>query len=466
MLLFHTCMYYTSNSTMQQSVIKISFYIGCLFSLLACRKESHTPLLPEEKKWILDSMQTYYYWSDKIPGNLSGTGSAEEFFKSLLYNQDRFSYMNDPAHPGTEYSSFAWYGFEYSLLTTTASENGMTGVVTLTVPGGPAANMGIERGRFFTAVNDIPVTAGNLTAIQHLLRLGEGVRLTTANLQSGKLVQGETITIEHRYFTEQPVYMASVFNNGNKKAGYLFYNYFDGNFDKMLLDSMAKLKDAGIEELIIDLRYNPGGDVSSAAKLAAILAPVNAGQTFSIYQANSNGGRRVNSFQKAMQETSYYPNGFIEVASYRLPLKRVFILTTKATASASELLINTLKPYLPVVQIGETTTGKDMGGFPITDQRPQASITYVLHPLVFKLTNANGEGNYTSGISPDHMISELSALPIYPFGNRKDPLLQQALQLSIGLPASPGRELAPVNALSTFSSAQQRSSSKGIFIKR
>ena len=121
---------------------------------------------------------------------------------------------------------------------------------------------------------------------------------------------------------------------------------------------------------------------------------------------------------------------WLHIWGKRLNLEKVLVLTTAATASSAELLINALKPYAPVIQIGQTTIGKDMASFAIVDERKPSVVNLVLHPLVFKLYNANGLGDYSSGLTPDYTIDEFSTLPLKQFGDPADPLLNQALKLT------------------------------------
>ncbi|EOR96283.1 Carboxyl-terminal protease [Arcticibacter svalbardensis MN12-7] len=402
-------------------------------------------------------MKVYYYYANQIPTSPDVNVNGNTFFKSLLYASDRFSYMENPNEVKSEYSSFAWYGFEYALLLTDV--RGWVGVVTLVAPGGPSDKQGLKRGDVFTTVNGIQINASTESSVKLVLKQGKGVQLQTVKLENSLFKEGAVVTIAFSRFNEMPVYMTRVFNNGSKKVGYIFYNKFDGGQDYAVLDSLAKLKEEGVSELIIDLRYNPGGDVSSAAKIAALLAPVSAEQVFAIYQANANGGRLVKSFLNVINENIYLPQSFDVISSRRLKLERVIFLTTAATASASELLINVLKPYISVTQIGETTIGKDMASFAITDQRIPAIFSNVLHPLIFKLYNAKGKGDYSGGIIPDNMVEELANLPLTPLGDSKDPLISKALML-IGnsfVAQSANRSQQVMRTIPGFSSAEQRS---------
>lgn len=106
-------------------------------------------------------------------------------------------------------------------------------------------------------------------------------------------------------------------------------------------------------------------------------------------------------------------------------------MTGSHTASAAELLINSLRPYLTVIQSGQQTLGKDMASFVIKDYRnPQLVPKWEIYPMIFKLYNAAGKGDYSNGLIPDQTADELSALPLKPFGDISDPLIQSCLQKS------------------------------------
>jgi C-terminal processing protease CtpA/Prc len=162
-----------------------------------------------------------------------------------------------------------------------------------------------------------------------------------------------------------------------------------------------------------------------------------------------------------MLENNYQPQLFSEIKSRRLSLEKIIVLTTAATASSAELLINALKPYISVIQIGQNTIGKDMASFAIADERKPALINLVLHPLVFKLYNARGDGDYSGGLVPDHQANEFAALPLKQFGDPADPLLNEALKLSDNLTTSMVTKNKitlnmAANTTLTYHSAQER----------
>lgn len=411
------------------------FILLLLLGITACSKHEDVPasVFSAENTWILDSMRMYYYWENEIPGTPQSQQDATHFFTGLLSAKDRFSYIADPTNTNVTYSAFAWYGFEYAIV---QLSNTTTGVITLVVPGSPAAKKGLQRGQYFTAVNNTVITAQNAAQVKDIFARGGGATLQMAQEQSGTLTNTTMLTVTHSNFNQQPVYAARVYSNGNNKAGYLFYNAFDGQYDKLLTDSIKKLQNAGISSLIIDARYNPGGDVATAAKFCAMLTNVGKDAPFITYKANKNGGTSTSTVEETIRETSYTPSSFAALSSYHLSLNKIVILTTRNTASAAEALINCLKPYITTIQVGDTTLGKDMGSFAIWDQRTPKTIPYTLYPLIFKLYNAQGKGDYNTGIAPDYYVNEFASFPLLPFGDMNDPALQKALSLTTGLPAT------------------------------
>lgn len=126
------------------------------------------------------------------------------------------------------------------------------------------------------------------------------------------------------------------------------------------------------------------------------------------------------------------PISFSSLSTGQLKLPRVYILSGRQTVSAAELLINNLKPYTQVIQIGQTTVGKDKGAVIVYDMRTPQRIPWIMHPLTYRLANAKGEGNYTAGISPQYPVDEMSRQPLLPLGNTDDPLIAKALAVING----------------------------------
>jgi C-terminal processing protease CtpA/Prc len=213
-------------------------------------------------------------------------------------------------------------------------------------------------------------------------------------------------------------------------VAYLFYNYFNDTYNAALQEVFQSFKSSGATELILDLRYNPGGSVCAAALLNAMIAPgISETTGFAKFNGNNHMGNKDVSYKAALSvPESGKAISYSTLADKQLKLSRVFILSGQGTASAAELTINTLKPYTQVIQIGETTYGKDKGAVIVSDTR----IPWTLMPITYNLQNAKGAGGYTTGITPDYKIDELSTLPLTPLGDNNDPLIAKAISIISG----------------------------------
>ena len=383
-----------------------------LFLLMACRKED-TPLpvptgpvtVKEINQWIRDSMYRFYYWP------LPDIAPADRF--SLLYDIfPRSLYTHD--------------GIDITVI---PGPGGAIGVIRIVIPGSAAERAGLQRGDFFTHINGITVTAGNAATLVAQMLDHDG---------SLTLSDGRIVSLSPALQSEEPVLSSTIW----EQTAYLCYNSFRDAYNAQLLRLFRNFRNKGVKELILDLRYNAGGSVAAAGMLCALIAPqVRADDPFVIYTGKN--GKRALSFREALAtpETGQ-PVDFGSLQEGKFPGVRVFILCTAHTASAAELLINNLKPYTKVVLIGQTTYGKDEGAVIIRDQRSPKRINYTLLPIAYKLANARGEGGYSLGIAPDHVVDEMSQLPLLPFGDNRDPLTAKALAIIKG----GGRQSLPESA--------------------
>lgn len=398
--------------------------------MISCRKSEDKPDYPAGSQesinsWVLDSMKVYYYWNTSLPGKPSLTTDPSSFFKGIRNGADRFSALVNPDFPESYPPSLAHtLGFDWITLQT--GDGQPQTVVSLVVPGSRGAEKGLIRGDVIQTINGTVPSAANIAALTAASILQQSAELELAG-------KAGTIKVSRLINSEDPVYTYKVFESGGQTYGYLFLNSFEESALVQLKKAFTYFKQEQVQELIVDLRYNPGGSVPVAAILATMISPtVTEAATFVEYRGNSNAGSRKSSFGaemgkvQAVQKVSF--SGF---SDYRLSLSRVYILTGSHTASAAELLINSLRPYLTVIQSGQQTLGKDMASFVIKDYRnPQLVPKWEIYPMIFKLYNAAGKGDYTNGLIPDQLADELSVLPLKPFGDLSDPLIQSCLQKS------------------------------------
>lgn len=400
--------------------------------LISCtnNNDESAPVFPEGSTesvnlWVQDSMKRYYYWADQMPAKPDYRLPVKDFFKSLLSSQDRFSFMVNTEDSSSYPRSIRnMYGFDYTVAK--LANNQVVTIVKLVLQNSPAFNAGLERGMIITKINGKGITEANAESMASSIKDQTVVDLTVRKWQNGTVTDEKNITVYYGFSFEQPI-LSKVFEKNGKKAGYLYIYDFPDGMTQVLNQKFAEFKAAGVQELILDLRYNYGGSVSSAAALCSLIpSGLSSGSPFIIFKGNKNGGEVKRTFA---QQIAYDPKAldFTALRANALGLQKVFILTSNSTASAAEIVINNLKPYMQVIQIGDTTLGKDMAGFVVEDKRKPRKISWQIHPVIYKVFNASGAGEYSNGISPQIMVNEYGGLPLLPLGDPNETLISSAL---------------------------------------
>ncbi|MGL4805080.1 MAG: S41 family peptidase, partial [Bacteroidales bacterium] len=293
-------------------------------------------------------------------------------------------------------------------------------------------------GDFISRINNEYLTASNING----LRSGGAVSLIKAHYDEKQntfvedvdpIAMGASSTMY-----ENPVYLSRVIETQGKKIGYLMYNAFrtgpagfeDKSYDRELIQKVAALKTSAVDEMILDLRYNGGGYLTSAVTLGSLFCPESAlSQLFAITRMNdkqeSNNSEREKFFHSKDS-----------IGSSNLNLKRLYVIAGSQTASASELIINCLRPYMDVIHIGSTTEGKNVGSLEYTSANFPG---YSLHPITSKIFNKDLQSDYRNGFVPEakNRYDEFDEpqVNMYPIGDENDPYIQLALK-DMGLNSS------------------------------
>lgn len=413
---------------------RLSFLFFALF-LISC-ESTDGPIAYEENSneyvndWMYNQMKRYYLWNNAIKNQGNLALNPKEYFKTLLQSEDIYSYALHPEMPETAPQSLrSKFGFDVSFI---AFEGKYYGVILYVLEDSPAKNNGLQRGQFITHVDGTELKLENYdklyTAMTAETQLD--LKLVSYSAQSG-FTNPVSVSILRGFTFSQPI-TYQVIEDKNTKIGYVNIPHFDVGQAQLYLQLFQELKSASITELVLDLRYNGGGDISSAAALSIILAPnIKAEDLFIKFEGNQNGGNVDQSFAEALKSNEFSVS-FDALRNSHPLINKVYILCGKRTASASELIINNLKPYMEVITIGEKTFGKDVAGFPIEDDRSPAKRGWVLYPSIYKLFNARHEGNYSKGINPEIYLNELQQPEVYLLGNRSETLLQGALNNILG----------------------------------
>lgn len=447
---------------------------GLWWSVSSCKKDSEvtTPQTnqnPTINQWIYEQMSSYYLWEDKMPKQAATNTSLnpEDYFSSLLYTYsattnpqgDRFSFLSDDATAleGELNGESVTTGMQFRLFYRDNSNTSIAGQVLYVLKGSPADLAGFKRGDLFTRVNGQALTASNYSS----LLFGTTTTFTfTLGTVTGNSIDDSSVTrsVTAKSFQEDPVFLDSVYTVNSKKIGYLVYNQFisspnsnstSGEYDNHLRAIFGKFKSAGVSQLVLDLRYNPGGSGTTAINLASLIVKyTGTKQVFYKEEYNSALNQYIQSRYGTDSFNSYFAQEGNNIGNQ---LSKVTILTSGWTASASELIINGLKPYMTVNLIGETTYGKNVGSTTLTDDT--GKIKYALQPIIVKVYNSVGQSDYTAGFLPNIVVSE--PLVLQALGSTAEPMLKTAL---LGAVMGGRAEAGP----STVGSSLER---KGIFGK-
>jgi carboxyl-terminal processing protease len=424
-----------------KSSLSFGFILG-LILINGCQKKDEIVIdngIPAEirsvNNFILDNMKIYYLWNNKMPAGLNPDTEKDPkaFFDKLLYKtDDKWSFITDDyeklinSFQGVNLS----FGHEFRLYKESNSNN-IFGIVAYVIAGSPADSAGIKRGDIFNKINNTLLTTDNYQALLFDLN---SYNIGFAEFVNSELVSnGITKTLNAVEITENPIFLTKVFNINGTKIGYLVYMKFISNFEDELKKAFQDFKSEGINSLIIDLRYNPGGSVTTSRFMGSLIAPsdvVGQGKIFAKYIWNSNMNDYLVKNDGADSETlvvKFLP----DLAGNSLNLDHVYFITTDFTASASELLINALKPYSTVVTLGSATFGKYTAS--ITMHDPVKSHNWAIQPIVIKLANANNVTDYKNGFSPDYPVNDDFSAEL---GSLDEDMLAQAVSVITGIPVN------------------------------
>ncbi len=406
--------------------------IGALLVVSSCKK-SPVSMTVEINQWVVDSMRYYYYWNTSIPGNrtLDFELHPERFFETLLKRPaDRFSWIQNNEELRNSLSGIIrTSGLGVSFFRIGNNNAGIT--VRFVHKGSPADFAGIKRGDIFIRVNGQLLTfAGNSVQNASALFGNDPFTLTAGIMTETGIAAGDEVSLTPiEGFQESAIHLDSVIVTPNgTKVGYIFYNRFLSDQAQQLIDVFATLKGAGVTELIVDERYNSGGSVGIAGLLASLIhKDFNINTPFIQYEFNNN----IRNASLTYGDLYGAANAPL-VTEHNLGLNRVYILATGSSASASELLINNLRPIMGntnVIHIGDTTVGKDDASITISNSSSRFSgeNDWGIQPIVLKYKNRNGEGNFVDGLTPTHAVNE--TVPFAPMGAGTDPLIAKALSL-------------------------------------
>lgn len=453
--------------------MKINIFLVIAFiglSTVSCNKTDDSKISEEAlnvNNFVLEYMDFFYLWTDKIPNNLdaSSTEDSKAFFDKVVYkgndgtydedldanrDGDRWSFITDDLQGLLDYfngirTSSGYYPYSYRI---EEGSDKLALVVAYVYSNSPASDVGLKRGSVIMKIDGKELTKDNINELYGQ----ESYTITMGKYDFNNkefVVLDETKSIAKIDMNTDPIIKSEIYTINGTKVAYLLYNSFIHNYDDDLISEFEKYKAQGVTELVLDFRYNGGGAVTSALNIASMVAPqtdVEQGEVFlkkqynnelqNLYLEDPNYGEEF--LQNKLSNKAYGYEGDGGIAGMDMPnldLSRVYVIGLHGTASASELVINGLRPYMNVVTIGENTHGKYTASSTLKNKDYP---NWAIQPIIFKSANADGISDYWDGFEP--VIGERDQ-PIYgDFGydeisNTGEPMLMAALNDIAGVVA-------------------------------
>ncbi len=422
-----------------------------LFALLGAGCSKEEPSRPEPNpepsetsdaeidRWMFDYMKTHYLWNEAVKKvKPDYTLEYEEFLADVL---TKVAAQNDVNHDDGHwekgkrsyfYSNIQRYkasaatagirtrgtreqadglGIEmmfYASLNDDGKSAPYAFMVAAVAPGSPADKKGLKRGDLISRVGGAEIKNSNLEDCWEKLMTTESGTVKVALYDMNTDKTGSDISITAASYDDNPVWMRkTITTDSGKKVGYLCYGSFNYYYDDKLIEAFKKFREEGINELVLDLRYNGGGHVVSSAVLATLIAGNDyQGKVYARTTYNANRKSETSDVYKlgvAEYNTpgSKYRHDKIATAlASAIGLQRVHVLCTGDTASASELVVNGLRGLdFEVRLIGSTTNGKNVGMEPL--EKTFGDYNYDFSPITFYIENAKGFRDYGDGFRPD-----------------------------------------------------------------
>lgn len=411
---------------------KKSFFISCFLLLsssfywASCSKEADpspvvsTPVstIPSINTHVWERMKQNYLWNKEMPTqiDLKNFPNVAKLVDSLRYKRlDRWTYIvNDNGNAynqvvqGTSQGVFGWS------LAWNESDKSLR--VRFVQPNGTPAEAGMKRGDKLLKVNGVSLT------------YGQSITFTDVSTVEFEDTEGKvrTVSVSRKTLQTSAVLHQEVKNINGRKVAYLVFNEFTTPAVAELNKAIEFFRAEKATDLILDLRYNGGGLVTTTQHLANLIAPENAiGRVFFKIEYNSN-----NTNKNASIPFERFAN------AYRFT--NIVILQTLNTASASELIINGLRPFTNMKLVGTNSHGKFCGG------GIEIKEGYTFSPIEFRMTNSVGVSDYANGFAPDLRATDDLR---YAFGDLREDMLRKGFEaLNINLPSTGGRvEKTPIS---------------------
>lgn len=439
------------NTCIKRSTWLAAFVI-CAVSILSCSKEKNPEgdnKIPENirraNEFIAAYMYDGYLWNGAIPGTIDPQQEEDPFvmLDKMIYKElDRWTYVTDDAAAAMNDFQGISTTFGYSLaLYRFPNSSDLYAVIRYVTAGSPAEKAGLKRGDILLTLG-----GGNIQEKNYLdLIYGKTITIGLGMVQDNVISpSGKTYTITSVEMYEDPVNTYTIIDPAGAKVGYIAYTGYLKESHAKLDEVFTYFKNNGVKEVVLDLRYNPGGNAETPPYLASFLAPAAKVTAGSVFLKEVWNTKYMEYYRQKGEDMNVYFNKN-NVAN--LNLSRVFVLTTGNTASASEATISGLMPYMQVIKIGAATHGKYCGAallLPVIDNKGTLDPViknWLLSMVIYRFVNKDGFTDFKDGIAPDYKVED-DLFVAYPFGDTRDPLLAKALSIITGVEQTAGKTRA------------------------
>lgn len=427
---------------------KIAVLLVLLLGLISgCEKPEPEPepedntapaLTIKVNQFFKDVMEDVYLWYKDLPNiDIKYEFDSEAYFKKLLFSEDKWSFVTDDikaleaSFEGKETS----YGWSLTFAYADQQKVRVVALVEYVYPGTPAAIAGIKRGDIIHKMNGADVTVSNYMQLLNSASINCDFGQFS---ESSGIINSKTVSMSALELNLNPVQFTNIIEHGGKKIGYLFYAQYIGNYNSSLDTVIQRFIASQVTDVVLDLRYNPGGTTSAAQHLCSSLAPldvVNGKNILVKFQWND----KYQAYWESKNISEQLGINFISTVPNKMGLNKLWIITGSGTASASELTITGLKPYMAVTTVGETTYGKYTASITLKPEDFYESASYYkeidnwgVQPIILKYANSQGVTDFKNGFAPDIAVED-DLLSTYQLGDKREPMLKKAIESITGV---------------------------------
>ncbi len=381
-------------------------------------------------------MNDVYLWYASVPDiDINYELDTKAYFKKLLNSEDKWSFITDDvkkledSFEGIE-TSYGWslvfgrFRDQQGLPT-----GNLYALVEFVYPNTPASQAGLKRGDFIHSLNGGDI---NETNYMDLLN-SSNLSISYGQYGDSGISNVQTLNMNALKLNLDPVQFTNIIEHGGHKIGYLFYAQFIGNYNSSIDAALQNFLNNQVTDVVLDLRYNPGGTTDAAQHLCSSLAPVDV----------VNGEKNLVKFQWNDKYQDYWVSknyqsqlgiGFLKSIPLKMGLNKLHVITGSGTASASELTITGLKPYMNLTTVGDTTYGKYTASITLKPEdfyeNPKDYKDFdnwAVQPIILKYANSQGVTDFKDGFVPD-ILDEDDVFSSIQLGDKNEALLKRTIE--------------------------------------